>query len=133
MSMSTDEQALHHLADAIAGAIARRDVGALATLLAPGFSYRSEGGPATTDADAFLAGIAAIPGDIAFVRIEGAVIDVAGSAAMMTGVQHAQVIVDGEAIDDRRSFADFFVRIGGTWKLRAGADFPAPATLSSPL
>ena len=127
--MTTDESALHEMAHAIAGAIARRDVRMLAGYLAPGFTYRADGGETTSDRDTFLDGIRSIPGDIVFVRVERVVIEVAGEAAMMTGIQHAQVAVEGQVIDDRRAFADFFVRIDGAWKLRAGADFPAPAAV----
>jgi hypothetical protein len=126
--MTTDEFLLQERAHAIAGAIAQRDVAVLAELLAPGFTYRSDGGATTSDAAAFLDGIRGIPGEIAFVRLESVAIDLAGDAAMLTGVQHAQVRMDGQTIDDRRAFADFFVKIDGSWKLRSGADFPAAAT-----
>jgi hypothetical protein len=125
--VSSDEFVLHQMAHAIADAIARREVGIISGLLAPGFTYHGDGGATTSDAEAFLEGIRGIPGDIGFVRVERVTVDVAGDAAMVTGAQHAQVVVEGEAIDDRRAFADFFVRIDGSWKLKAGADFPAPA------
>ena len=127
--MTSDEFVLHEMAHAIAGAIARREAGILTGLLAPGFTYHGDGGATTSDAEAFLDGIRNIPGDIVFVRVESVTVDVSGDAAMVTGVQHAQVVVNGEAIDDRRGFADFLVRIGGSWKLRAGADFPANSQL----
>lgn len=125
--MTPDESLLHDTAHAIAAAIARRDVHHLAGALAPGFTYRSAGGQTTADADAFLQGIRDIPGEIVFVRLERLAVDLTGDAAMLTGVQHAQVIVDREIIDDRRAFADFFVKRDGIWKLRAGADFPVAA------
>jgi uncharacterized protein (DUF952 family) len=120
----TDGQLLPEMAHAIAAAIGRRDVLLLADLLAPGFTYRSDAGQTALDANAFLEGIRSIPGEIAFVRLERAAVDLAGDAAMLTGVQHAQVIVDGQTIDDRRAFVDFFIKIDGSWKLRAGADVP---------
>jgi hypothetical protein len=126
--MTPDDTRLQALAEDIASAIARRDTTMLAGLLAPGFVYHSDGGRTTADAETFLAGIRAIPGEIAFVRLDAVAIDRHGGAAMLTGVQHAQVIVDGQTIEDRRSFADFFVKIDGAWKLRSGADFPAPAS-----
>jgi hypothetical protein len=125
--VTSDEFVLHEMAHAIAGAIARREAGIIAGLLAPGFTYRGDGGATTSDAEAFLDGIRGISGDIVFVRIERVTVDVSGDAAMVTGVQHAQVVIEGEVIDDRRAFADFLVKIDGSWKLRAGADFPAPA------
>jgi hypothetical protein len=125
--MTRDEDDLQRAAHAIAAAIGRRDVDHLADALAPGFTYRSDGGQTTSDAAAFLQGIRDIPGEIVFVRLERLAVDVTGDAAMLTGVQHAQVIVDRETIDDRRGFADLFVKIDGFWKLRAGADFPLAA------
>jgi uncharacterized protein (DUF952 family) len=122
----TDQQLLQEMAHTIAAAIGRRDVLVLADLLAPGFTYRSDAGQTALDANAFLEGIRSIPGEIAFVRLERVAVDLAGDAAMLTGVQHAQVIVDGQTIDDRRAFVDFFVKIDGAWKLRAGADFQLP-------
>jgi hypothetical protein len=121
--MTPDEYLLHEIAHAMAAAIGRRDVTMLAALLAPGFAYRSDGAAAAADSGAFLDGIRTIPGQLLFVRVERVAIDIAGDAAMLTGVQHAQIHLDGQTIDDRRGFADLFVRIGGTWKLRAGADF----------
>ena len=126
--MTPDDTLLRALADEIASAIARRDTTTLAGLLAPGFVYHSDGGQTTSDPETFLAGISAIPGEIAFVRLDSVAIDCHDDAAMLTGIQHAQVIVDSQTIDDRRSFADFFVKIDGAWKLRSGADFPTAAT-----
>src|SRR5688572_16789549 len=124
--MTRDEDILHQTAQTIAAAIGRRDVRLLADVLAPGFTYRGDGGSTQSAAAAFLDGIRNIPGEIVFVRLERVAIDVAGDAALLTGIQHAQVSVDGQTIDDRRGFADFFVKIDGVWKLRAGADFALP-------
>ncbi len=122
--MTSDEELLRQMAHDIAAAIGRRDADWLAGLLAPGFVYRGDAGTTTSDAEAFLAGIRSIPGEIAFVRLERVVVDAAGDSALVLGVQHAQVTIDGRAVDDRRGFADLFVRIDGAWKLRAGSDFP---------
>ena len=124
--MESDEFVLHQMTHAIAGAIERREVWILAGSLAPGFIYRSEGGQTISNADAFLEAVRNIPGGIVFVRVERVTVDVANDAAFVTGEQHAQVVVDGQAIDDRRSFANFFIKVDGSWKLRAGADFPLP-------
>lgn len=123
-SAAADERAVREVAHVIAAAIARRDTSLLAGLLAPGFVYRSEAAASLADAGTFLDGIRSIPGDIVSVRLERLAVDVAGGAAFATGVQHAQVVVDGQRVDDRRGFADFFVRLEGTWKLRAATDFP---------
>ena len=119
-----DDAVLLQLARDIADAIGRRDVQALSRVLAPGFTQRAFSGT-SADATAFLDGVAGIPGEIAFVRLERVDVDVAGASALLTGIQHAQVKIDEQVIDDRRAFADFFVKIDGAWKLRAAADFPA--------
>lgn len=126
--MSPDETQLRSVTQDIAHAIAQRNVQALAAVLAPGFEYHSEGGQTTSDAATFLSGIKAIPGEIVFVRVDQVVVDLHGDAAMVTGIQHAQLIVDGQTVDDRRAFADFFVKLAGAWRLRSGAGFPPPAT-----
>jgi ketosteroid isomerase-like protein len=110
--------------EALAAAISRRDSGALAALLDPAFQLRTPGA-APTSADAFLAGIRAIPGEILFVRLEQVEIDVSGEGALATGVQHAQVRVEAQTIDDRKPFVDWFVKdASGAWKLRVALDLP---------
>ena len=110
---------------AIADAIARKDVAALAGFLAPRFIYR-QGGEEPRDAGRFLDAIGQIPGEILFVRLEKMTIDVAGDGAVVAGVQHAQVRVDGKRVDDKRSFVDWFVRVDGEWRIRLAIDLPAP-------
>ena len=119
-----DERALIEWSHRIAAAIAARDTAALAALLAPGFVHRTHGGE-RSDAEAFLQGLAQIPGEIAFVRLENLVVDAASDGALVTGVQHARVIVDGASIDDRRSFADWFVKQEGEWRIQAAVDLAA--------
>jgi Domain of unknown function (DUF4440) len=50
--------------------------------------------------------------------------DVSGDSAIVTGVQHAQLTIDGAVVDDRRSFVDWFVREEGDWRLRLAVDLP---------
>jgi hypothetical protein len=120
--MTIDEtNTIRDLSDRIAGAIQRRDVAALRMLLASGFVHRSHGG-AAADVEQFLNGIAQIPGEIRFVNLEQVEIDLCGPAAMATGIQHAQVVVDGQVVDDRRSFIDFFVKQDGEWRIQAAVD-----------
>jgi hypothetical protein len=126
-----DDAQLLRISHDIANAIGRRDVQALGAMLAPGFVHRSFNG-ATADATAFLDGVAAIPGEIAFVRLERIAVDVGNDAALLTGIQHAQLKIDGQVIDDHRSFADFFIKTAGGWKLRAAADFPARSSDAGP-
>jgi hypothetical protein len=113
------------VAEAVARAIAARDTAALRPLLAPGFRHRTHGGDAA-GLEEFLAGVAAIPGEIVFVRLQDLKVDMTPKGALVTGVQHAQLRIDGKTIDDRRGFIDWFVEIGGTWKIQAAVDLPAP-------
>jgi ketosteroid isomerase-like protein len=126
-STTGEAAAVERVAQAIAAAIGRKDVGALARMLAPGFVYRTPS-DAPRDAARFLAAIGQIPGDIVFVRLENMTIDVADGGAVVTGIQHAQVRVDGKAIDDKRPFVDWFVKHDGEWLIRLALDVPASAT-----
>lgn len=110
-------------ADAVAAAIAARDVNALHRLLAPGFVHRTHGGEVAA-VEKFLEGIAAIPGEIVFVKLEDLRLDVTPAGVLATGVQHARVTIDGETIDDRRGFIDWFVESDGEWKIQAAVDMP---------
>jgi RimJ/RimL family protein N-acetyltransferase len=110
-------------AQRLASAIGRRDVGALRDLLAHGFVHRTPGADAL-DSDAFLRGIELIPGEIVFVRLDGLEIDMCGGGALVTGVQHAQVRLDGALIDDRRPFVDWFVKDRGEWRIRVAVSMP---------
>jgi hypothetical protein len=114
-------------AEAVAAAIGARDVPALRGLLAPGFVHRTHGGE-VAGLETFLAGIAAIPGEIVFVKLEDLRLDVTPSGVLATGFQHAQLQIDGETIDDRRGFIDWFVDVNGEWKIQAAVDV-ATATI----
>ena len=121
--MGDDEQLLT-ITHAIARAIARRDVRTLSDFLALGFVYRTPDGQ-SSDSVAFLRGVTEIPGEIVFVNVEHAQVDIVGDTALVTGIQHAQVKMDTKIIDDRRAFADFFVRADDGWRLRVAVDFGA--------
>src|SRR4051812_42542547 len=109
----------------LAAAIARRDVAAIRERLAPGFVHRTHGG-AGADAKAFLQAIEQIPGEILVVSLEQVEIDMSPLGALVTGVQQAQVRVDGEVIVDRRGFVDWFVKRAGEWRIQAAVDLPEP-------
>jgi hypothetical protein len=111
----------------MADAIGHRDLATIRTLLSREFTHRKPGGPAV-DADLFLRGIEQIPGEIAFVRLEQLEVDMSDAAALVTGIQHAQVRLDGKVIDDRRTFVDWFVNEGGEWRIRVALDVPGPGT-----
>ncbi len=119
-----DVERLVSLSEQLASAISRRDVTAIRGLLATAFVQRRAGG-AAAEADAFLTGISQIPGDIVFVRVDQLTVDVSGDSAIVTGIQQAQLEVDGSVVNDRRAFVDWFVKEAGDWKLRAAVDLPS--------
>ena len=108
-------------AEAVAAAIGARDVNTLRSLLAPGFVHRTHGGE-VAGLEKFLEGISAIPGDIVYVKLEDLRLDVTPAGVLATGVQHAQLRIDGQTIDDRRGFIDWFVDVNGEWKIQAAVD-----------
>jgi hypothetical protein len=120
----TDQDRLVAISHEIAGMIGRRDGAALRALLAPGFTARTLGG-SVANADAFIQGVEGLPGEIEFVRVDSLAVDVTPAGALVTGVQHARLAIDGEVIEDHRSFADWFVRTDGAWRLQAALDIPA--------
>ena len=120
MSMSESER-VHRVAIAIAEAIGRKDAETVAAYLAPGFIQRSPGEEAR-DRDSFLATVRQIPVEILSVRLEAIEIDVSDAGALATGIQHAQVRIDGAVVDDRRGFVDWFVKHEGEWRVRVAVD-----------
>ncbi len=122
-----DAEAVERRAREIATAICRRDRATLESALSPDFVHRTPGGPTTTSQE-FLDAIANIPGEILSVTLEDVSVDVVGDAALATGVQQAQVRVDGQIVEDRRVFADWFVREGNTWRLRVAVELPPEPT-----
>jgi len=69
---------------------------------------------------------AAQPHEIVFVKLESVQIDLVSDGALATGIQHARVRIDGQDIDDRRAFVDWFVKSDGKWQFRVAVDLPAP-------
>jgi hypothetical protein len=119
-----DHERLIEISEALAAAIARRDTASVRGFLAKGFVQRPVGGEAV-NAEAFLAGVTKIAGDILFVRVEQLTTDVSGDHAVVTGIQQAQLKIDGAIVIDRRPFVDWFVREGAEWRLRLAVDLPA--------
>ena len=116
-----DHERLIEISEALAAAIARRDVAAVRPMLARGFVHRTPGGP-PVETDAFLNGITQIPGEILSVSVAHLTTDLSADGAVVTGTQHAQLKIDGALVDDERSFVDWFVKDGGDWRLRLAVD-----------
>jgi hypothetical protein len=129
--MMSDRDEIVSASRQLAGAIARRDLSAIAEHLAIGFVHRTHGGT-VVDAEGFIRGIEQIPGEILSVTLERLDIDLLPSGALVTGVQHAQVRVDGQVVDDRRGFVDWFVKEGGAWRIQAAVDLPLESEERSP-
>lgn len=110
-------------AETIAAAIGRRDLPLLRAMLAPGFVHLTHGG-GRVGAERFLAGIEQIPGEILAVKLEQLEIAIFATGALVLGFQHARVRLDGQLIDDRRGFIDWFVEDAGTWRIQAAVDLP---------
>jgi ketosteroid isomerase-like protein len=121
-----ESRAILRAAQQMADAIARRDGDAIVTLVTADFVHRTPG-EESRDLETFLRGIRAIPGDILFVRLTNLQVDVDGRSALLSGVQEARVRVEGQDVDDRRSFVDWYVKPGEHWLLRVAVDLPAPA------
>jgi ketosteroid isomerase-like protein len=119
-----DRDALLDAARRMAAAIRARDRAAVQALLAPGFVQRTIGGAAVGQ-EAFLAGIEQIPGEILSVELAGLEVDLEGDAAVVTGVQHARLRIDGDVIDDKRPFVDWMVKQSGVWRFRVAIDMPS--------
>ena len=124
LSMSSEVQRVSDAANRIADAIGNRDVASIGRELAPEFLFRTPGGEAL-GAAAFLDAISQIPGEMVLVKLVGLTVDLSGESAVATGVQHARVQVDGQTIDERRPFVDWFVKLDGEWRLRLAVDLPA--------
>ena len=117
----TDEEQVRAISGQLADAIGRRDSHAIRAMLAPGFVHRSHGGASVT-ADAFVAAINAIPGEIVSLSLEELHTDRTPTGILVTGIQHAEVRIEGELITDRRRFIDWFVAVAGEWRIQAAVD-----------
>lgn len=117
-----DRTEIERVAQAIAAAIQAKDDRSLLSHLAPGFQLRRPGAPGI-EAAAFAAGVREQPVETLAVEIEHIEVDIAGDGAVVTGVQHSRVRVDGETVDDRQPFVDWFVKQDGRWQLRVALDF----------
>jgi ketosteroid isomerase-like protein len=117
-----DRTQIEQVAQAIAAAIQARDDSALTPLLAPDFVLRRPGAAAVTAVD-FIKGVREQPVELLSVRLEQIEIDLAGDAAIATGIQTSKLQIDSEPIEDRQPFVNWFVKYAGSWQLRAALDF----------
>jgi ketosteroid isomerase-like protein len=122
-SRSSEREEVVAAAEALTAAIARKDVAAIRALLAPGFIHRTHGA-AAVDAEAFVQTIQQIPGEITLLRLEQLDVDLLAAGALVTGVQHAQVLIDAQVVEERRGFVDWFVKHGDGWRIQAAVDLP---------
>jgi ketosteroid isomerase-like protein len=112
-------------AHALAAAISRRDTAAVRELVTPDFLLRTPGKGAV-NVDAFVAGIQQIPGEIVSVRLEHLELDPTPAGVLVTGIQHAQVRIEGTLVQDVRPFVDWFVQsAGGRWQVKVAVDLPS--------
>lgn len=115
---TVDREAVVDLARRMAAAIGRRDVTSIRALLARDFVQRAIGGDAART-DEFLSAVARIPGEILSVELDHLEVELSGDAALVTGVQHSRVRLDGKLVDDRQPFVDWIVKEAGEWRFRA--------------
>jgi ketosteroid isomerase-like protein len=97
-------------------AIAHRDAAALAGIVAPEFVLRMPGEPETRRA-AFLAEVAAIPGEIVSVTGEAITAHRTGDTGIVRGRQIAKLKIEGAIHEVRGTFVDVFARRGDRWVL----------------
>jgi Domain of unknown function (DUF4440) len=113
-----DRDAVIDLARRMAAAIKGRDQTAVRALLARDFVQRAIGGAAAS-ADEFLAAVAQIPGEILSVDLEHLEVELTDAGALVTGIQHGRVLLDGKVVDDRQPFVDWMIKEAGEWRFRA--------------
>jgi len=118
VTRTADRDAAIDLARRMAAAIGARDQAAIRALLARDFVQRAIGGAAARG-DEFLAAVAQIPGEILSVDLEHLEVELTDAGALVTGVQHARVRIDGNIVDDRQPFVDWMVKEAGEWRFRA--------------
>ena len=120
--MAMDDLAqIETLAHAIAAAIQAKDDRALLSHLSPDFVLRRPGASSQGAAE-FVAAVCSLSVELLFVRIEELAIDLTGDAALATGIQHSQLRIDGQILDSRQPFIDWFVKSDGRWQLHVALD-----------
>lgn len=116
-----DRTEIEQFTHAIAASIKARDDQALKGHLASDFVLRRPGG-SSVEAAAFVASVKEQPVEIISIQLEQLEIDVAGDSAIATGVQSSRARIEGETVDDRQPFVNYFVKRDGRWQLRVALD-----------
>ncbi|NMO21521.1 nuclear transport factor 2 family protein [Pyxidicoccus fallax] len=118
-------RALLELEQSVTQAIRQRDGARLRELLPGDFVFRGPG-DVETDREAFIASVAAIPGDILSLEMPITRAHVFGDTGVLTGLQLARVrLPDGTEVTDRQTFTDVCQWRDGKWWMVLAHSLPA--------
>ncbi|MBZ4420679.1 nuclear transport factor 2 family protein [Myxococcus sp. RHSTA-1-4] len=122
-------RALLELENSVTQAIRQRNGARLRELLPGNFVFRGAG-DVETDREAFIASVAAIPGDILELEMTSVRAHVFGDTGVLTGAQRARVrLPDGTEVTDRQTFTDVCQWRDGRWWMVLAHSLPsAPET-----
>ncbi|WNZ62768.1 nuclear transport factor 2 family protein [Myxococcus sp. MxC21-1] len=126
---STDDiRTLTELEGRVMRAIQTKDLEAIKSLTTEDFIYRGADG-AEMNRDAFIVGIAEIPGDITSVEAEKMKSHVFGDTGVLAGIQRSQLrMTDGSEVTDAVYFTDVWQRRDGKWLMVFAHSSPAAPT-----
>ena len=118
-------RALLELKNSVTLAIRQRNGARLRELLPGNFVFRGAG-DVETDREAFIANVAAIPGDILELELTSVRAHVFGDTGVLTGTQRARVrLPDGTEVTDRQTFTDVCQWRDGRWWMVLAHSLPA--------
>ncbi|WP_141594487.1 nuclear transport factor 2 family protein [Myxococcus sp. AB056] len=126
---STDDlRTLTELEGRVMRAIQTKDLEAIKSLTTEDFIYRGADG-AEMNRDAFIVGIAEIPGDITSIEAEKMKSHVFGDTGVLAGIQRSQLrMTDGSEVTDAVYFTDVWQRRDGKWLMVFAHSSPAAST-----
>ncbi|QDE65922.1 nuclear transport factor 2 family protein [Myxococcus xanthus] len=124
---STDDtRTLTELEGHVMRAIQTKDLEAIKSLTTEDFIYRGADG-AEMNRDAFVVGIAEIPGHITSVEAEKMKAHVFGDTGVLAGIQRSHLrMTDGSEVTDRVYFTDVWQRRDGKWLMVFAHSSPVP-------